>query len=165
MSRGRGESFAHPVISIIVEHSSLPGHVLLQRRTKAEPTLLTGLFELPQGRIRRGESLAQCAQRELWEETGLENFCFRRGVARSRILAETLEAMEAIAVVETGQHSYLGICVIGSAEGIPRESAESSDPQWYSRDQILGFIASHKCFPLNVPMLLSYYASREVKTR
>jgi hypothetical protein len=63
-------------------------------------------------------------------------------------------------VIETGQHSYLGICVIGSAEGIPRGSSESRDPQWYSRDQVLELIGSQSVFPLNVPMLLSYYSSR-----
>jgi hypothetical protein len=70
-----------------------------------------------------------------------------------------LETIEAVAVVETGHHSYLGICVVGSAEGIPRASAESSDPQWYSKDQILELTAPHSVFPLNVSMLLSYYAS------
>lgn len=152
------ESFAHPVISIIVEHSTLAGYVLLQRRTKPEPATLCGLFELPQGRLRQGESLADCAKRELSEETGLENFRLLRGAARSNILAETLETVEAVAVVETGQHSYLAICIVGSADGAPRASAESSEPRWHSRDEVLHLIASHLVFPLNVPMLLSYYA-------
>jgi 8-oxo-dGTP pyrophosphatase MutT (NUDIX family) len=68
------EPFAHPVISIIVEHSTLVGHVLLQRRTKAEPAPLARLFELPQGRLRQGESLADCARRELSEETASKIF-------------------------------------------------------------------------------------------
>lgn len=152
------ESFAHPVVSIIVEHGTLAGHVLLQRRTKAEPAPLDELFELPQGRLRLGESLSGCAERELMEETGLGNFRFLRNAVQSKILSETLETLQAVAVIETGQHSYLGICVIGSAEGLPRSSSESSDPRWYSKAQVLDLIASHRIFPLNVPMLLSYYA-------
>lgn len=151
------ESFAQPVISIIIEHKMLAGRVLLQKRTKGEPKLLRGLLELPQGRLRKGESLVSCARRELSEETGLHNFRLSGKAARSNILGETLETIQTVAVVETGQHSYLGIGVIGSADGTPRGSSESADPRWYSRDQILRLIGSGHIFPLNVPMLLSYY--------
>jgi 8-oxo-dGTP pyrophosphatase MutT (NUDIX family) len=154
------EAFAHPVVSMIIENERLAGYVLLQKRTKPEPEPLSGLFELPQGRLRQAESLADCAKRELQEETGLQNLHLRRRIKRSSVLTETLESVEAIAVVETGQHSYLAICVIGSAEGTPTASAESSDPGWYSRAEVLDFISSHRIFPLNVPMLLAYYACK-----
>ena len=153
------EKFAHPVISLLIEHNDLSGHVLLQRRLKSQSGLPTGLLELPQGRLRKGESLAECAARELREETGLVNFQLRRNLKKSTILTETLEIVEGIAVVESGRHSYLGISVVGTAEGIPRASQESSDPRWYSKQQVIDLIASHAVFPLNVPMLLAYYVS------
>jgi 8-oxo-dGTP pyrophosphatase MutT (NUDIX family) len=154
------EQFAHPVVSIIVEHGDFEGHVLLQKRMKSEPDPLSGLHELPQGRLRYGESLLDCASRELKEETGLENLRLRSQMKSSLVLGESLEEIDVLAVVDTGQHSYLGIYVVGTADGVPRASTESSDPSWYSKEQILDLIKLHRVFPLNVPMLLSYYAER-----
>jgi 8-oxo-dGTP pyrophosphatase MutT (NUDIX family) len=154
------EIFAYPVVSIIVEHPTRSDLILLQKRTKDGAKGLRNLFELPQGRLRMGESFVECASRELHEETGLTNFRCEHTVSTSDILGETLEMLNGTVVVETGVHSYLAICVVGKADGAPRSSAESSDPSWYSEAEVLQLIDSQGIFPLNVPMLRGYYSSR-----
>jgi 8-oxo-dGTP pyrophosphatase MutT (NUDIX family) len=59
-----------PIVCVVVVRDAL---VLLQRRTKSvDDTPYRGLWELPQGKIEKGESLQQAARRELKEETGLD---------------------------------------------------------------------------------------------
>ncbi len=48
--------------AVLVEN----GEVLLQKRSD------NGLWGLPGGRMDAGESMAECAVREMWEETGIE---------------------------------------------------------------------------------------------
>lgn len=152
------ESFAYPVVTMIVEDDASPGRILLQKRTKEEPEPLRCLWELPQGRIRLGESLTDCAARELKEETGLIMNVSKNNIKRSKILRESLESIQTIAIVESGKHSYLAICVVCSAVGTLRSSIESTNPGWFAKDEVLEFIENDSVFPLNVPMLRFYYA-------
>lgn len=149
------EQFADPVVSVIVERKD-SSQILLQRREKSEPILLNGLLELPQGRLRRGESLAACARRELLEETGLSNLRLRASVNRIGLRGESLESILALVSTETGYHSYLAICVVGVADGKPRGSNESGTPTWYSRSSVAELLKKDQVFPLNVPMLYWY---------
>lgn len=71
------EKFTFPVVSVIIEHLDLSGRILLQTRTKGEPPRLRDLWEPPQGRLRIGESLLDCAVREREEETGLHGLQLR----------------------------------------------------------------------------------------
>ena len=155
------ELFAYPVVTMIVEERATPPRILLQKRIKEEPETLALLWELPQGRLRQGESLTECTSRELKEETGLEFISWNQEIRKSSIGGESLECVRATSVIETGRHSYLAICVICSAEGTLRPSSESCNPQWFSRDQVLQLISSASVFPLNVPMLLAYFGCRE----
>lgn len=147
-----------PVVSLIVECRDRPGLVLLQRRSKPEGPGLSDLLELPQGRIRGGESFLDCAKRELAEETGLADFVLTTPIACLSIGSERLEfATTATLVSEAGYHSYFAICLVGEASGHPRSSRESKDPGWFSRAQVIALINANAVYPLNVPMLLSYY--------
>jgi 8-oxo-dGTP pyrophosphatase MutT (NUDIX family) len=62
-----------PVASVIaVRHSSSDPLLLLQvRRKPHDDTPYGGYLELPQGKIKKGESLRAAVARELREETGL----------------------------------------------------------------------------------------------
>ena len=151
------ETLAHPVVSIIVEHPKVRGNILLQLRTKAEAPGLENLHELPQGRLRTDESITECAIRELREETGLEGFRVRADLRLCEVRSEQLTSLTAIVVGETGQHAYLAVCLVGTAEGTPRASHESSEPRWFSQPEVLELIARDQVYPLNVPMILAYY--------
>lgn len=152
------EPSAHPIVSIIVESQDRPGYILLQRRTKTERPGLDNLLELPQGHVHQGESIADCAARELAEETGLAPFELRTPMKRVTIASEQLMFTTAATVVsETGHHSYVAVCLVGSAPGSPRPSDESTDPRWYAREEVVALIESDAIYPLNVPMLSAYY--------
>ena len=46
--------------------------LLLRLGPKGGSTQLVGLFDLPGGRLRAGESFGEVLQRELWEECGFD---------------------------------------------------------------------------------------------
>jgi 8-oxo-dGTP pyrophosphatase MutT (NUDIX family) len=151
------ELFADPVVSLVVEHIDCGRGILLQKREKLEPVLLNGLFELPQGRVRRGESILECAERELREETGLYNFrAHRSSIREAFVRNESLQFINSLIVSEAGEHSYLAVCLIGTAQGTERGSSESSSPSWHAREEVSELLASNRIFPLNVPMLRWY---------
>lgn len=155
------EVLTSPVVSVIVERTSDRSRILMQRRTKPEGPGLGGLLELPQGRIRAGESLYQCAIREIEEETGLTGFRANAEIDSTLIGSESLEALTSVVCVsETGYHSYLAVCLIGNADGSPRASSESSEPRWVSREEVITALSESDIYPLNVPMLVSYYGIR-----
>jgi ADP-ribose pyrophosphatase YjhB (NUDIX family) len=62
---GNTASLRHVVVHMIVEKD---GCLLLEKR--AGPILETGKWSLPAGFLERGETAAECALRELKEETG-----------------------------------------------------------------------------------------------
>lgn len=151
------EKFTEPIVSIIVEMDEDSGLILLQNRSKPEIPGFRGMLELPQGHMREGESILDCAKRELHEETGLYNFKPRNQVERSRSGTETLESLVTIAVSETGRKSFLAVCVVGTATGEPTDSGESKGPRWYAKEKVYRLINERKVFPLNIPMLKHYY--------
>ena len=118
---------------------------------------LNGLLELPQGRIRKKESILECAERELREETGMKNFKPITKMKKLNYKKESLESAVAAFVSDIGLKSYLAVCLVGTAQGTPQASDESKSPSWYRREEVEKFIDEGKIFPLNVPMLLNYY--------
>jgi 8-oxo-dGTP pyrophosphatase MutT (NUDIX family) len=151
------EALTAPVVSLIIERRDKDiVRILLQRRTKRDPGIADEVFELPQGRVRQGETLLECAHRELGEETGMTGFIPTTTTTTRHVNGATLESGSAFVVSEKGARSYLAICLIGTASGQPRSSEESADPQWYSKEEVATLIAQQRVFPLNVPMLLAY---------
>lgn len=132
--------------------------VLLQTRSKNWAGRYRGLLELPQGHLDAHESLLECAARELREETGLAAFAplARTAPSTERSHGEQLTSVESLVVSEVGDQAYMAVCIVGTACGTPRGSAESSSPHWCSRETVKGLLAEARVFPLNVPMLRWY---------
>src|SRR5712664_181974 len=63
-------SFRESGLSVGAYISDGSGHVLLLRRAPGE--ILKGFFDLPSGRVERGETIQQALSREVAEETGLQ---------------------------------------------------------------------------------------------
>jgi len=157
--------FARPVVSIIVERGLLRRRILLQRRNKSDPGIPRSLFELPQGRVKWGESLTECVRRELQEETGMTGFLFRSHVRQTYVRGARLESITGLVVSEAGERPYLAVCVVGTADGEPRASRESSQPTWFSKRGAMKLIQSGQVFPLNVPMLVAYFGNSRDRGR
>ncbi len=151
------EQFCFPVVSIIIEHPSGDGRVLMQQRDKDDPPGSMYLFELPQGRIRRGELILDALDRELSEETGLNEFHPHGEIRAARVRGEQLQCLSALVVSESGGGSYLAVCVIGKANGELRASDESSGHQWLDKHAVSQLISAQQVFPLNVLMLTAYF--------
>jgi len=82
----------------------------------------TGVLRLPGGGVKRGELLAECARRELREETGL--------------VVDDIEALELLGVYsgrEGAQSAFLAVFVApaGSWKGTPSRSAEIDAAEFY----------------------------------
>ena len=146
------DDMALPVVSILVEDPTTD-RVLLQIRSKASAGRFRGLYEIPQGKVGAGETLLDAAARELEDECGLTDFVPRESYGTRREAGEDLAAIETLVVRETGYHSFMAVCLVGTASGTPRPSSEAENPAWYTSYEIKALIAEGNVFPLNVPML------------
>lgn len=144
------EHFAFPVISIIVTNPQ-DRTILLQRRRKDE--LYHDYWELPQGRLRQGETILNCAQRELYEETGLENFRITTQLTTSG--GVTFGQLNIFST--QGEPSYFAIYVIGEAQGTPRDTAEGYSHKWMNESETVGILNTENVFPLNREMLKCFW--------
>jgi ADP-ribose pyrophosphatase YjhB (NUDIX family) len=155
------EHLAQPVVSVIVERHHPAREILLQIRAKAEAGPFRGLLELPQGRLRTGESLVAGAGRELEEETGLTAFT-PRGVRLESARGEAIESLLTLTVRDIGHHDFLAVCLVGTATGRPRATAEAAEPRWYGQEATEELLAESRVFPLNVPMLRWYWETAAI---
>ncbi|MET0622782.1 MAG: NUDIX domain-containing protein [Pyrinomonadaceae bacterium] len=132
--------------------------VLIQKRRKPG-TDYDGLWEIPQGRIKRGESFLDAAQRELKEETSmrLASLDPAHGHVADNILGFAVESFSPFMCVTDPGHDYVGIAVLVSAAGEPAASEESGGHRWVDREEVVKLISSGLVFPLNVPLLKAYF--------
>ncbi len=154
------EHFAMPVVCMIVERrvdDSSEQRILLQRRIKCDESFW-GTWELPQGRIRSGESIIAAARRELKEETNLDlvelnSIQLRETLAFSQSSIETL--FPGLCAVDM-EHGYVGIAVIVRASGTPWPTAEACNHKWVSVKDVRRLMKNNRIFPLNAAMLKMY---------
>lgn len=164
----RNEVFAIPVVCIIVSHLAPDGtrRVLVQRRlrkTGRRPTDYPGLWELPQGKIRQGETIFEAAARELTEETGLQaqGFWSIHNVRHQCILASEMETIVPLVCSMDTTLNYLGIGVMVEASGLVQQTQEADDHRWVTWAEVKAFIQQGEVFPLNVPILRHFFAQEE----
>jgi 8-oxo-dGTP pyrophosphatase MutT (NUDIX family) len=154
------EYFSYPVVCMLGELPTPSGakRVLIQKRRKPG-TDYDELWEIPQGRIRRGESFLDAAQRELEEETSmrLASLDLMHGHVTDNILGFAIESFTPFMCVTDPGHDYVGIAVLVSAAGEPVASEESGGHRWAGREEVAHLISSGLVFPLNVPPLKAYF--------
>lgn len=162
------EVFARPFVSVIaIDSEGDQKKILLQRRTKsAAQNKYYGLWELPQGKIRAGETIFEAARREVKEESGLEVLDidpFHR-MTKSTDL-EDIQSFVPLTCVSDKSNQCIGLPLIVVTKGVPQATQEASDHSWMSRDQISSLILGKKVFPLNVPMLEEFFRFTLSKSR
>ncbi|HEY5601721.1 MAG TPA: NUDIX hydrolase [Gammaproteobacteria bacterium] len=100
------------------------GRVLLVERGTAP---FQGMWCIPGGKVRYGETLQQAAEREIWEETGIT---IRAG--------EPIYAFDIIGTTPTGQpYHYIVIDLQADyIRGEPKPRDDALAAAWFSKDQI-----------------------------
>ncbi|MCA9726254.1 MAG: NUDIX domain-containing protein [Candidatus Eisenbacteria bacterium] len=105
---------------------------LLQRRRKpGDP--YDGFWELPGGRVHRGESIHHCLMREVAEETGLhvQEVLGQRGEQASDRLGGGVRVLSPLVTVEvTAPGPIFGQYYACQARGTARDTAEGNAHRW-----------------------------------
>jgi 8-oxo-dGTP pyrophosphatase MutT (NUDIX family) len=126
------ETFAIPFVKALVLD---PGRerFLLQRRIKrGDP--YEGFWELPGGKMRRGESAEAALRREVEEEAGIRllEVLGQRRETLTDGLGRTARVLEPLVTVEitSGPWPYLGHYFACLAEGVPLGTLEGDHHRW-----------------------------------
>lgn len=133
-----GENVMLPVIRAVVRKEGDPTRIIIQRRDNASE-VVRGLFEIPGGRWRAGESPVDAITREVLEETGL-TVVRVHGVTEDPIDdRRTIAAIRPLVIIAgvLGAFPAVHVVVLVDAIGEPRSTpGESSDVRWWSIDEI-----------------------------
>ena len=152
------EVLIRPVVSIIVQRVADDGQarILLQRRTKPGEA---ECWELPQGKIRIGETLHAAARRELAEETGmLLGRILTPGIAPEAdwVAGKLLQCFDPACCVLDVSGQYLAVCIVAEASGEPVATAEARGHRWFTDAELGPLLETERVFPLNLPMLRNF---------
>jgi 8-oxo-dGTP pyrophosphatase MutT (NUDIX family)/ubiquinone/menaquinone biosynthesis C-methylase UbiE len=147
------------VLSLLVERKA-DGHLLLQKRKKRyEEPQYFGYWELPQGKIERGESLFQCAARELAEETGLSLLKLRSLSA----INHGTDFISPLTVVRLSEGlDFVGIALLADAEGVAASSDLNREHTWMSVSDVQELRRKRLFYPLNLPMVSAWLESKGI---
>lgn len=106
-----------------------------------------GLWSVPGGRVQRGETLAEAARREMWEETGLEG--------------EVGEAVGWTELIGRRRHYVVvDFWVTVASDAAPTAGTDASDAAWVALEELeewdlvdglLQFLADHRVIPSSPP--------------
>lgn len=154
------EILARPVVCVIaIDASSDRNAILLQRRTKgATHGRFYGLWELPQGKIRAGETIFEGANRELKEESGLDAIALHDlHSATVSHFDDEVQSFTPLTCVFDLKNQCIGLAVVIFTEGIPHDTTEASDHCWMEQEEIADLIANGEVFPLNVLMIEKFF--------
>ncbi|MEW9899302.1 NUDIX domain-containing protein [Chitinivorax sp. PXF-14] len=161
------EALIRPVVSIIVQRIADDGQarILLQRRTKPGEV---ECWELPQGKIRVGETLHTAARRELAEETGMQLGCIvTPGIApeAESVAGNLLQCFDPASCVLDISGQYLAVCIVAEASGEPVATAEACGHRWLTAAELRLLLAAERVFPLNLPMLKNFLRQHSPRPR
>lgn len=121
------ESLVLPNVYALIRDGS--GGVLIQRRWKpqSDPDTL-GLWELPGGKWRAGESALDCLTREVFEECGLEVSAVEGQFARHTHLDQQVETSTPLLLVQMLVGPYTSVLAIypGLADGEPASRGDGA---------------------------------------
>lgn len=149
-----GDASLALIVSVIAYRDESAGsRILLQRRYVERE--YWGDFELPQGHMRRGETMFDCARREFAEETGMRVVVASKEQGR-RVGAICIESSDPMLVVKvTGSMNYLAVCYAGTVEGgsLGAYDPSASGHVWVSASELREILDGGSVFPLNRPML------------
>ncbi len=155
------EILTRPVVSILaVDEAGAPDRVLLQRRTKGDPCgRFYALWELPQGKMRAGETLFACAARELYEEAGIEALALDPLHASLRHAGGgCVESFRPLTCVLDCAIHCVCMAVVLHTRGIPVDTPEATEHRWVDAEQVAVLIRQGEVFHLNIPMLQAFFA-------
>jgi ADP-ribose pyrophosphatase YjhB (NUDIX family) len=133
-----GENVMVPVIRGVVRSVDDPSLILLQRRGNPSESV-HGLFELPGGRWRAGESPVDALSREVLEETGVIVTDVRGIDLDSLDVHRTIASVKPLVVVAGVDQAFPAIHVVLTAdgEGVPRDTpGETSDVRWWTIESV-----------------------------
>jgi 8-oxo-dGTP pyrophosphatase MutT (NUDIX family) len=120
------------------------GKILLIKRSD------NGLWAVPGGLVEVGETLAEAAERELWEETGIPGQVTRLlGIFDSRRWHS-----------KTKTHLYHAVFLMGPNNFVPRPSSEATEVDFFGRDELPELSPGHQ---QRVPFLFKLL-SEEIPT-
>ena len=105
------------------------GKVLLQRRAD------NGMWGLPGGGMDAGESMAECAVREMWEETGIESRVKRLVGVYSDPAHHSIMSYKHGPEVRIVQY-VIGLYEVERTGGEIRVSEESTAVEWHAVDNL-----------------------------
>lgn len=145
-----------PIVSVVVERTGAQGlEVLVQRRCKRRDPY-DGVLEFPQGGIEQNESMFEAAARELLEESGLRLRSLVDCDGEDLQKNHNVQGFLPLACVHDVENGFLGVALVGKAEGATRTTPEAKDHQWIKVEDLAGLLAGERIFPLNVPMIHAY---------
>jgi len=156
------EAFPRPVVCIIAERIHRgEREILMQQRTKRRKVVAyPGIWELPQGKIRAGESIETAAYRELKEETTLRIISTspEHAIRETTILQSRIVTFEPTITVIDRDHQFIGVGIVVDCENkSPRQTPEASSHKWVNKREAQELITANQMFPLNVPIVRKYF--------
>lgn len=162
MFESESEIFPKPVICIIVERRGISSdkEILIQKRSKkGKNVAYKNLWELPQGKIRVGESIDMTAARELKEETNLilNDIDSFHANESSFILSSEINSFNPLITVIDKNFEFIGCAIIVKSHGLIKNTTEASGHFWIDKEKAFELIRHKLVFPLNVPMLVKYF--------
>jgi 8-oxo-dGTP pyrophosphatase MutT (NUDIX family) len=107
-----------------------------------------GMWDLPKGKLDEGESLEECAVREVEEETGLQN------VKLIASLALTYHTYYEGARYILKESHWYKMLVSGQQKLIPQSAEQITDIKWVKKNELSNYL--EKCYPSVADILQSY---------
>lgn len=147
-----------PIVCMIVIRIINNGkYMLLQQRRRPLIKIKYDTFwELPQGKIKAGESIQEAIKRELFEESRLNLISIvNEQISSNNIFGVgNCELFYPFCSVRIdAPYPMIGHAFIVEADGVPKNTFEAFNHKWMDHDMLKNVYLENKLFPLNIPMI------------